>query len=415
SGTIRRSQAGSLYEPLKELMEELRKFRVQHNSELRRRMLEDFIRKKLAKGGRWESEELRAVVGVVDGYHIMAHHLFFNRDTDPTWNNMAKEYKEILEKYNYPNVPDPSSSEITESDWLEWAWREAEEKNDREYKEFFYAVCSAKYLEGHIVEAFQWLEGDFLKKELAEAVRGEEDKKEEVEELTRVAKRIVIGIENPDARDPQHAGLFFLWRPHQLYAAVKTIRGTLKREGIDPERLCLIVDHEHIATQGVDAVNESRRYIATKPDYGELVISVHANHPHPLHPHAPLDVGDVILYELLYNLRVTGLGKKRLAYLMYERGGGDDPFKQSVEILKRMAVELEKSPATPPRELPIEFFGVKGHTMGDVERQMAIVRDKAYEPLKELLTMPEEEWTLLSQTAIQKGKKPETWKRAEFR
>src|SRR3989338_8264636 len=66
SGTIRRSDAGPFYEPLKEL----RKFRVQHNSELRRRMLEDFIRKKLAKGGRWESEELRAVVGVVDGYHI---------------------------------------------------------------------------------------------------------------------------------------------------------------------------------------------------------------------------------------------------------------------------------------------------------------------------------------------------------
>jgi hypothetical protein len=29
--------------------------------------------------------------------------------------------------------------------------------------------------------------------------------------------------------------------------------------------------------------------------------------------------------------------------------------------------------------------------------------------------MPEEEWTFLSQTAIRKGKRPEVWKKAEFR
>ena len=43
------------------------------------------------------------------------------------------------------------------------------------------------------------------------------------------------------------------------------------------------------------------------------------------------------------------------------------------------------------------------------------MQDHAWEPLKDLLEIPEEEWTFLSQTAIKKGKKPEAWKKGEFR
>jgi len=32
-----------------------------------------------------------------------------------------------------------------------------------------------------------------------------------------------------------------------------------------------------------------------------------------------------------------------------------------------------------------------------------------------LLEIPEEEWTMLSQAAIKKGKKAEVWKKGEFR
>jgi len=43
---------------------------------------------------------------------------------------------------------------------------------------------------------------------------------------------------------------------------------------------------------------------------------------------------------------------------------------------------------------------VKGAVAGDIIRQGAIVRDHAWEPLKDLLEMPEEEWGLLF---IQRG------------
>ena len=120
-----------------------------------------------------------------------------------------------------------------------------------------------------------------------------------------------------------------------------------------------------------------------------------------------------MLYELLWNLRTTGLGKTSTSYLIFERGGGDDPFKSSIDNLKIMAHFLNKD--THPSKLPLEFYGMKGPTAGDLMRQTQIVRDHAWEPLKDLMEMSEEDWTFLSQTAIKKGKKPEAWKRAEFR
>jgi hypothetical protein len=179
------------------------------------------------------------------------------------------------------------------------------------------------------------------------------------------------------------------------------------------ERVMMLIDHEHMATQGLDALQESNSTIRTTPDFGSLVIAVHSNHPNALHSHEPIYLGDTLLYELLYNLRVTGLGKTRTAYLIYERGGGEDPFKHSVDALKIIAYYLERD--VPPKQLPLEFFGMKGPTAGDVMRQSQIVRDKMEEPLKDLLEMPEEDWTFLSQAALRKGKKPEQWKKAEFR
>ena len=123
--------------------------------------------------------------------------------------------------------------------------------------------------------------------------------------------------------------------------------------------------------------------------FGKLTIACHANLPNPLHSHEPIALGDRIFYELLYNLRVTGMGKEREAYLIFERGGGEDPFKQSVDALKLMAYYLEKD--IPPKELPLEFYGMKGPTAGDVTRQGQIIRDHAWDPLKDLLEMPEED------------------------
>ena len=132
-----------------------------------------------------------------------------------------------------------------------------------------------------------------------------------------------------------------------------------------------------------------------------------------MHPDEPLEHGDVTLYELLYNLRITGLGKKREAFLVYERGGGEDPFQRSVDIIKLMARFLQTDPPTKPEDLPVEFYGLK-EMSGDVDRQLMIILDHKMEPIKDLFEMSEEDWGLLSRAAREKGK-AEAFKKGELR
>jgi sugar phosphate isomerase/epimerase len=345
-----------------------------------------FIEKKLRDRGRWESEEFRGVVTVIDGYHIMAHHMFFTKD--PIWVAMADIYKGALGRYKMDYAKD---------DWLDNAWKKAEDDNDRDFKEFFYAVVAAKYLEGHTKAALEWIDNKLVKGEFATKP-----------ELAKIAKDITIAIECPDARDPTHGGLHMLWRPRQIYAAVKTIRTTLKTD-----RIYMLMDFEHVATQGVDPIKDLEETIKIAPDFGQFTLSVHSNAPNPLQPHNPLEMGDVRVYQLLWMLRKTGFGKTKSGYLIFERGGAQDPFRQSVEALRMMVKYLDLD--CHPDKLPPEFFGVKGATSGDIRRQSQIIMEHAYEPLKDLLEMPEEEWTMLSQAALRKGKRPEQWKKEEFK
>ncbi len=374
------------------LMNNIRFRTSKRHAEISTKNHKEAIREKLKRGGKWRSEELRGVIGIIDGYHIMAHYLFYTKDK--MWMKMAEIYKDVLEKYKI-NYSDPG--------WLYWAWHEAEKNNDRVFKEFFYAVVAAKFLQGHMQNLDRWINEVFIKKELAKIKDPKERK-----ELEEIAKNLKFAIEIPDARDPMHAGLFLLWHPKQIYAAVKVIR-----ESMGNDRVWLLEDWEHLATQGVDPVKEFERLVKIAPDMGELTLSVHANAPNPMHAHEPLELGDVRIYKLLYFMRQTGFGKKKKAYVIYERGGAKDPYQKAVDVLKLAVQFLEKD--IHPDNLPIEYFGMKGPTAGDIMRQTQIIRDHAWEPLKDLLEMPEEEWTMLSQAAIKKGRKPEVWKKGEFR
>ncbi len=375
------------------ILEQIKFEKIQQISKIQRDTVQSFLYNKLSRGGKWDSEELRAVVGIVDGYHIMAHHLFYTQD--PLWKEMSKMYEKELRGYNL----DPSDMYS-----LDKAWRIAEENNDRGFKEFYYAVVGAKYLEGHMERLLNWIENDFIKKEIPAMNIPQSEK----DELIRNARRLVLAIENADARDPSHAGLYLLWHPKQIYVAVKRIREKLKTNRVE-----MLIDFEHMATQGLDPVREMEDTLHLTPDMGAITISAHSNAPNPSHAHIPLELGDIRIYQLLWSMRKTGFGKNKDVYLIYERGGGDDPFKQSVDVLRLCAKYLEQN--VPPEKLPPEFFGFKGPIAGDIRRQMQIIRDHMYEPLKDLLEMPEEEFSMLSSAAIKKGKRPEQWKKAEFR
>jgi hypothetical protein len=175
-----------------------------------------------------------------------------------------------------------------------------------------------------------------------------------------------------------------------------------------------LMDFEHVATQGIDPILDMEEVIRIAPDYGRYVLSVHCNPPNPLHSMQPIELGDIRVYQLLWFLRETGFGKEgRPGYLIFERGAAKDPYAKSVETLRLCVTSLEKN--THPDELPAEFFGMKGLVAGDIVRQRQIIKDHFYEPIKDLLEMPEEEWGALSQALVRAGKKPELWKKGELR
>ncbi len=384
---------------MRKIIDEAQDEAVAKSGEIERKVYGEAMDAHLRDGKDWHTPELRTAVGIVDSYHIMAHYLFYNKD--PMWLEMVKMYDDVMKKYKI---------DYDDFWWLDKAWRKAENNNDRKFKEFFYAVCAAKFLEGHMLRIERWMKEDFMENELSEikARAKTQEERRDAEELVEIAKNLKISIELPDARDPQHAGLFMLWHPKQVYAAIKVIRRKMGNN-----RVWLLADFEHLATQGVDPVTEMAKVIKICPDYGSYCLGIHCNAPNPMHAHKPLDLGDIRIYQLLWYLRKTGFGKKVPVYVIYERGGGQDPFMHSVEVLRLAVKNLEND--TPPEELPDEYFGMKGPVAGDELRQRQIIMDHAWEPLKDLLEMSEEDWTFLSQSAIKKGKRPEQWKKAEFR
>ena len=280
----------------RKILEEINNESIIMNSKISGEGLDDALDKKLSSGGRWDSEELRAAVGILDGYHIMAHYMFYEKD--PMWVEMARFYPILTDKYKM---------DYNDPEWLHEAWRQAEEDNDRVFKEFFYGAVGAKYLEGHMKKMLEWRDKILIPKELAGNRK-----------LQQIAKDLIIGIEMPDARDAQHAGLHLLWSTRQIYVAVKMIRKVLNTDSV-----WMLADFEHVATQGVDPVLDMEEVIKLAPDIGSLCISVHANAPNPSHAHEPLELGDIRVYKLLYYLIKTGFGNSgRDVYVIYERGVG---------------------------------------------------------------------------------------------
>jgi hypothetical protein len=348
---------------------------------LYRKYLSEMANEKMAKPDpkerRWKIDNAGKMT---DCYEIVAHYMFYNKD--PLWLAMAEVYKDVIAPYkmNY-----------SDDWWPDYAWRRAQETNDRKFKEFWYAAVGAKFLEGHMADALKFLSGKLLQ---------ELKQYPDSDELIKIAKNLRITIEMPDAREPRYAGLYILWHPKQIYAAIKTIRKTL-----GTGRIFMTIDWEHIAGQGVDPMIEKESLKKLAPDFGRYVLSVHSNSPNPLHAHYPIELGDMEIYKLNWFLRETGFGKQGFdVYLWFERGGGEDPFRQSVDALKLCAKFLEKD--VPPDKLPEEYFGIKLTGM-DFWRQENIMRDHRFEPLKDLLEIPEEDWGMLSSAATRKGKTKE--------
>ena len=138
--------------------------------------------------------------------------------------------------------------------------------------------------------------------------------------------------------------------------------------------------------------------------------------------HEPIDVGSEAqrwIYIYAYKMRQKGFGVGgNKAIIIFERGGrpGSQPgewMRSSVTAMRLIVDQLIRD--TPPDKLPLEFYGVSPEGFYSEERQMAIVKEHYWDPLKGMLSVPEEEYTYLGKAALDKGKKPDEWKKEELR
>ncbi|MBD3155833.1 MAG: hypothetical protein GF368_04210 [Candidatus Aenigmarchaeota archaeon] len=389
----------------------------------RERTIKELVEDKLHKTGDWFEKE-RTGATLEMAYYILAHELYINKYKYPIWDQMVKLYWNELNRLGYKEY-DASIEGLSNNkrlNWLEKTIITIEEQEDKElvktFKEFYYGVVAIKFLQGHIERLVKWMEEDLpdiLKEEVKLTEPSPNRVEEQRDELIQSLKQLAIAIENPDARDPSQGGRFLLWRPKQIYLAIRNIRSSLKEKKRSHwDKVLMLIDFEHLATQGVDPLEELKEMVSNKltKNYAEIVKAVHAGVPTPLHSHKPIGAEDrEIVYRLLWELKKAGLGRKIETYLIFERGGFKDPFKGSVKALKDMKKLLEEN--VEPSKLPGWFFEIP-HPKYQA-RQRAIIFEHTFDPIKGLLKFPEEEYTLLGSAALKAGKRPEEWKKEELR
>lgn len=168
------------------------------------------------------------------------------------------------------------------------------------------------------------------------------------------------------------------------------------------------IDFEHLLTNLIDPIEEAKRLLKEQPGDGKYITCLHTNAPRPIMgAHAPIEVMSqdmLILYKWLYILRQAGV---RDTYIICEMGSYG--IRQSAIAFRNIVRELMKE--TPPDKLPREFYGIAE----DYEaRQMIAIREHAFDPLKGLLVIPEDNWTMLGRRAAERGKARE-WERERYR
>ena len=211
--------------------------------------------------------------------------------------------------------------------------------------------------------------------------------------------RLYFCFETPMSSPGYEAYMRLARLPH-LYRLVRSIGS---------EYVGFTMDMEHMLGCNIDP----KKDIAELPgNAGKLLRVVHITIPTPLNPsHQTIKVGSeaqYYIYERLYELRKKGFEK---GWLIFERTGGADPIQQSVIAMRIIKHFLERN--VPPKKLPLEFFGMKP-AGPEVKRQEVTIREHAFDPIKGMLAIPEEEYTFLSKAAIEKGK-AEAWKKEKYR
>jgi len=196
-------------------------------------------------------------------------------------------------------------------------------------------------------------------------------------------------------------GLQRLSRPRDMYYLSKEIGSPL---------IGFAMDFEHMLGAKIDPQKE----IESLPKgAAEKCFVMHLGFPTPHNPaHIPLALGSpeqLWIYKRLWELRQKG---QKNAWFIFERGGGPDPVKQSVVVIRNLVKYLEKN--VEPMKLPEEFYGFPPGGP-NVKLQELAMRDHFLDPLKGLLSVSEEEYTFLGKTVAEKPRGAEKWPKERYR
>ncbi len=177
-------------------------------------------------------------------------------------------------------------------------------------------------------------------------------------------------------------------------------------KAVDPENMSYCMDFEHLLTNYVDPEKEAENLETDQ--MGKYVRCLHINAPRPIkgaHGNiVPMSYDMYIIYRYVHKLRKAGV---KDAYWIWEMGSYG--VQDSALAFRRIQTELLKG--TEPEDLPEEFFGIDKTFSA---QQMTAIREHAYDPLRGMLSIPEEEHTALSSHAVEKGKGAE-WRKERFR
>ncbi len=172
---------------------------------------------------------------------------------------------------------------------------------------------------------------------------------------------------------------------------------------------CLAIDWEHQLSGNINPLDEIKNL---PEDGGKWVRVIHAGYPAVVAPaHVPIPLGSdaqMYAYKLLWELRKKWF---KDGWIIFERGGGQEPLKETVVSLRLVIKYLERD--IPPGELPEEFFGF-GKPTARWTRQLVAVREHALDPIKGMLSVPEAEYGFLGTAAAAKGKLEE-WKKEKYK
>lgn len=309
-------------------------------------------------------------------YHIIGKYMYLTKD--PLWLDIVGDYDPDDIKY------DADKDEIFFS--------KDKSKRVMDLVEKWIAAVAGKFIQGHF-----WAKGIHGMQEFSELKEKLKGKEVSIYEFCKV-NRIQVFIETVQPSEEVAGNV-------RIISAADHIR-IIKQ--LDPEWFSYNIDFEHLTVNYVRMEDHITELEKMGESMGKFIRMAHVNAPRPIGgTHGPVYVMShdmYIIYRWLWRLRKIGL---KNAYFIWEMGSF--PIDQSAIAFKNLVEELKKE--THPNSLPDKFYGLGA----DFEAQQIVaIREHARAPLEGLITVPEEEWTLLGRAAVEKGK-GEVWRAGRFK